>query len=46
MPRLARIRRWVITRIVLEATAIFITIAVMSRVLNWFVPDAPPPLHG
>jgi hypothetical protein len=41
-----RIRRWALTRLVLEAAALFGTIAVASRALSFFVPAEPSALHA
>jgi uncharacterized protein len=41
-----RVRRWALTRLVLEAAALFGTIAVASRALSYFVPAEPSALHA
>jgi len=41
-----RIRRWALTRLVLEAAALFGTVIVASRVLSFFVPAEPSALHA
>ena len=40
-----RIRHWTLSRIVVEAAALVITIAVASRLLSLAIPPAPSPLH-
>ncbi|HEX3395403.1 MAG TPA: CPBP family intramembrane glutamic endopeptidase [Steroidobacteraceae bacterium] len=46
MPILARLRQWALSRILLEAAAIVVTVVVMSRVLDLFIPPAPSPWHA
>jgi hypothetical protein len=43
---LTRIRQWALSRLVIEAAVLVITVALMSRVLRLFVPPEPSPLHN